>query len=118
MRLHVRPARPDPPNRSTYGIDPDTGAVDQPFDEHQHEHDQTRLRVIFWEEMARASPSWVEHARTAGMQADFGVAVDECDNEWLQSKVAAMPSKLAHRIRCSSKFSPLCLIYLFHLVRN
>ena len=29
-----------------------------------------------------------------------------------------MPSKLAHRIRCSNKFSPLCLIYLFHLVRN
>ncbi|PIL34300.1 hypothetical protein GSI_03075 [Ganoderma sinense ZZ0214-1] len=63
------------------------GRPNSMYFEHLLEWEQTQLRAVFLEEMARVQPEWVEAHRAGVLRNDFYTAVMYCDDELCRRRV-------------------------------
>lgn len=64
----------------------------EPFDlywEHLWEYEVTIFRSMFFDEMKRLEPGWVEVFDKSQLQQDFDMAVQNCDNEFIARDIDA-----------------------------
>lgn len=57
------------------------------YGEHMLEYEQTKLRLIYEEEMTKVVPQWSEVRQKSMRQADFALAVNWCDGPFTQRRV-------------------------------
>ena len=63
------------------------GRPNSMYFEHLQEWEQTQLRAVFLDEMARVQPEWVEVHRAGVLRNDFYAAVMYCDDELCRRRV-------------------------------
>lgn len=80
------------PERDQYGPDDDdeeqepdaldNEGINNLYWEHLLEYEQTELRKLFKQEMAKSNASWVATMESSTLQSDFEQAIHNCDNNW------------------------------------
>lgn len=61
--------------------------VDELYFIHLEEYEQTCLRRLFFEQMAKLEPAWMEIHRLSEAKADFDYAVENCDSEIYRKRI-------------------------------
>ncbi|KAI1955077.1 hypothetical protein LOZ58_006873 [Ophidiomyces ophidiicola] len=83
------PFRPEAPDLSNYELDAESHYWD-----HLLEHEQTKLRQYYLDEMERLEPEWVEIFRSSTFKRDIFIAIkssngdilEDCITEWLDER--------------------------------
>jgi len=75
------------PDQTRYRREAD-GELTQLFWEHMMEHECTSLRRVYFDEIARLEPGWMEIYRKSTMKRDPDLAVQICDGEFVAQHIS------------------------------
>jgi hypothetical protein len=92
------PTRDTKPDGTGYQCGPD-GQPGELYWEHLMEFELTILRRVFLDEMARLEPQWMEIFNSSSLQRDLDTAVQNCDNEFLASRINSWINDVAAKGR-------------------